>query len=86
MSQLLGAMAGLPALSATASLTMSWPPENEVRCTAFVRLTSDNPRNARAGLDHLSRALTRNGFGLTKLDGEQVPGLVATIPLGGGPA
>jgi type VII secretion protein EccE len=86
MAQLLGAMAGLPALSATASLTLSWPPEHEVRCAAYVRLTADSPRNARAGLDHLSRGLTRNGFGLTKLDGEQLPGLLATIPLGGAPA
>lgn len=86
MAQLLNAMAGLPALSATASLSLSWPPENEVRCSAFVRITSDGPRNARTGIDHLYRGLSRSGFGLTKLDGEQVPGLLATIPLGGGPA
>lgn len=83
LSRVLAAMAGLPVLSATASLSFTWSPENTVRCSSFVRVSADSPKAARTAFRQLSKASGRS-ISLVRLDGEQYPGVVATIPLGGG--
>jgi type VII secretion protein EccE len=84
LSKVLAAMAGLPVLSATASLTLTWTPENTVRCSSFVRVTAENAKTARRSFHELSRLAGRSKVGLVRLDGEQLPGVLATVPLGGG--
>ena len=82
-SRVLAAMAGLPILSGVASLSFTWSPDNTVRCSSFVRVSAENPKAARTAFRQLSKASGR-GISLARLDGEQFPGLLATIPLGGG--
>jgi ESX secretion system protein EccE len=84
LSNLLAGMSGLPVLSATASLSFTWAPDNAVRCSSFVRVCADNPKVARTAFRQLARSSGRSRVSLTRLDGEQFPGVLATIPLGGG--
>jgi type VII secretion protein EccE len=84
LSNLLAGMSGLPVLSATASLSFTWAPDNAVRCSSFVRVCADNPKVARTAFRQLARLSGRSRVSLTRLDGEQFPGVLATIPLGGG--
>jgi ESX secretion system protein EccE len=80
-SRLLAAMAALPVAS-TASLTFSWSAENLLRSSSFVRIGADNPKNARAAFRQLTRLSSRGRVTVNRLDGEHVPGVLATIPLG----
>jgi hypothetical protein len=77
-------MGGLPVLAGTASLSFTWSAEGAVRCSSFVRVTADDARGAEAAFRQLARASRQSGVTLVRLDGEQVPGVFATIPLGGG--
>ncbi len=84
LSSVLSAMAGLPVLSATASLSFTWSAQNTVRCSSFVRVTGDSPKAARAAFRQLTKSAGRSRLNVARLDGEQLPGVLATIPLGGG--
>lgn len=84
LSGVLAAMAGLPVLAGTASLTFTWSPENTVRCSSFVRVTAESSKTARTAFRQLSRLAGRSRVGVVRLDGEQLPGVLATVPLGGG--
>lgn len=84
LSSALPLLAGLPCLATTTALTLSWTPERELRCSAFVRVCDRTPSDARSAAKRLRGRLRRIGFDVVALDGEQLPGLVATVPLGGG--
>jgi type VII secretion protein EccE len=84
LSRVLAAMAGLPVLSATASLSFTWPSDQTVRCSSFVRVCAPDAKAARTAFRQLSRAAGQSKISVVRLDGEQVPGVLATIPLGGG--
>lgn len=81
--RLFAAMAALP-FAATAALTLSWTPENVIRTSTFVRIGAENPKHARAAFKQLSKYASRGKVSLARLDGEHVPGVLATIPLGVG--
>jgi len=83
LTDVLAAMASIPVLSATASLSFSWSPENAVRCSSFVRVCAPDAKMARTAFRRLSQEASRSGVQLVRLDGEQLPGVLATIPLGG---
>lgn len=82
-SRLFAAMAALP-VAATATLTLSWTPENMVRASTFVRIGAESPKQARAAFKQLTKLASKVRVGLVRLDGEHAPGVVATIPLGVG--
>ncbi|HEY6738614.1 MAG TPA: type VII secretion protein EccE [Actinopolymorphaceae bacterium] len=84
MSKLLAAMAGLPVRASTASLAVSWAPDETLHWSGYVRVAADNPKVARAAYRQLAKQAGRAKVGVSRLDGEQLPGVLATIPLGGG--
>ncbi|MFD2077870.1 type VII secretion protein EccE [Actinopolymorpha cephalotaxi] len=84
LSRVLAAMAGLPVQSAVASLALTWAPDRTVRTTTFVRVVADDAKLARTAFRQLTKAGARSRIGIVRLDGEQTPGLIATIPMGGG--
>nr|WP_238362084.1 type VII secretion protein EccE [Actinopolymorpha pittospori] len=84
MSRLLDAMAGLPVRSATASLGLTWTPEGTVRTTTYVRVSAEDPKAARTAFRQLTKQSRSARISVVRLDGEQLPGVLATIPLGGG--
>lgn len=84
MTSVWSAMAALPVDAATAALILVWSPSGELRCSAYVRVQTTDARAAQRALTQLGRNLGRARVRFARLDGEQLPGLVATIPLGGG--
>lgn len=84
MTSVWSAMAALPVHSSTAALILAWSPSGELRCSAYVRVCAGDGRSAQRALTQLGRSLGRARVRFARLDGEQLPGLLATIPLGGG--
>lgn len=83
LPQLVGQLTALPALATTFSLTVARGVRQEVTVTGHVRVTGrgdDELVVARRALEHAAR---QAGTGLARLDREQVPGVLATLPLGG---
>jgi type VII secretion protein EccE len=80
---LFAALTGVPTLATTLAVNATRGSGGSVAFSAYVRLAN----RSEAGLGEAAKALEQRaaalGIGLTRLDGEQVPGLVATIPLGG---
>ncbi|WP_436777685.1 type VII secretion protein EccE [Yinghuangia sp. YIM S09857] len=80
---LVGALTGTPGLATTFSLTAEQGGGGSVGLTGHLRVSarsSDELDRAAQRLEARARALR---VGLTRLDWEQQPGLVATLPLGG---
>ncbi|MFE9565372.1 type VII secretion protein EccE [Streptomyces sp. NPDC006487] len=76
-------LTSLPALATNFSLTMAPAARHEVTLTGHVRVTGRSDEElvtARRGLEQTARDIKA---GLVRLDREQVPGLLASLPLGG---
>lgn len=76
-------LTSLPALATNFSLTMAPAARHEVTLTGHVRVTGRSDEElvtARRGLEQTARGIKA---GLVRLDREQVPGLLASLPLGG---
>ncbi len=83
LPQLLGALTAVPALATTFSLTLARGERQEVALTGHLRVTGrsdDELVAARRALEHAAR---QAGAGLARLDRQQLPGMLATLPLGG---
>lgn len=83
LPQLVGQLTAVPALATTFSLTLAHGVRQEVTVTGHVRVTGrsdDELVAARRALEHAAR---QAGTGLARLDREQLPGVLATLPLGG---
>ncbi|MGW0846345.1 type VII secretion protein EccE [Streptomyces sp. NPDC002787] len=83
LPQLVGQLTAVPALATTFSLTVARGVRQEVTVTGHVRVTGrsdDELVAARRALEHAAR---QAGTGLARLDREQLPGVLATLPLGG---
>ncbi|MDX2934361.1 type VII secretion protein EccE [Streptomyces ipomoeae] len=83
LPQLVGALTAIPALATTFSLTLARGERQEVALTGHLRVTGrsdDELVAARRALEHAAR---QAGAGLARLDREQLPGVLATLPLGG---
>ncbi|MCU7824729.1 type VII secretion protein EccE [Kitasatospora sp. DSM 101779] len=80
---LVNLVTGTPALASTFSLTASRGTGGSVALSGHVRVTGRSESEvAQVGRLMESRAQSA-GVGLTRLDQEQAPGLLATLPLGG---
>ncbi|MFF3840883.1 type VII secretion protein EccE [Streptomyces sp. NPDC001930] len=83
MPQLVALLTSLPALATTFSLTLSGGDRQEVTVTGHVRITGRSDEELVAARHELERAARGVRTGLVRLDREQVPGMLATLPLGG---
>ncbi|WP_327255211.1 type VII secretion protein EccE [Streptomyces sp. NBC_01244] len=83
LPQFVALLTSLPALATNFSLTMAPAARHEVTLTGHVRVTGRSDEElvtARRGLEQTARGIKA---GLVRLDREQVPGLLASLPLGG---
>ncbi|GAA3993292.1 type VII secretion protein EccE [Streptomyces marokkonensis] len=83
MPQLVAQLTAVPALATTFSLTLAPSGHQDVTITGHVRVTgrsSTELADARRGLEHVARQART---GIVRLDREQLPGMLATLPLGG---
>ncbi|OKJ53700.1 type VII secretion protein EccE [Streptomyces sp. CB02261] len=83
MPQLVALLTSLPALATTFSLTLSGGDRQEVTVAGHVRITGRSDEELVAARHELERAARGVRTGLVRLDREQVPGILATLPLGG---
>ncbi|OMI86588.1 type VII secretion protein EccE [Streptomyces sp. M1013] len=83
LPQLVAQLTAVPALATTFSLTLAPSGQQDVAITGHVRVTgrsSTELADARRGLESVARQART---GLVRLDREQLPGMLATLPLGG---
>ncbi|MDT6987803.1 type VII secretion protein EccE [Streptomyces lusitanus] len=83
LHQFVARMTGVHALATTISLTLAPGDRREMSLTGHVRVTgrsADELTEARRALEAAARDA---GAALTRLDREQLPGVLATLPLGG---
>ncbi|WP_055570101.1 type VII secretion protein EccE, partial [Streptomyces atriruber] len=83
LPQLVAALTAVPALATTFSLTLRRDDRREVSLCGHMRVTGRGDAelvSARRALEHAARQAR---IGLVRLDREQLPGTLATLPLGG---
>lgn len=83
LAQLVAELTSVPALATTFSLTLAKGGRQDVALTGHLRITGRSNQeltDARRDLEHAAR---QAGTGLVRLDREQLPGVLATLPLGG---
>ncbi|MEV5875507.1 type VII secretion protein EccE [Streptomyces sp. NPDC052101] len=73
----------IPALATTFSLTLAQGERQEVSLSAHLRVTGRSDDELVAARRALEGAARQAGAGLARLDREQLPGMLATLPLGG---
>ncbi|HEX5495463.1 MAG TPA: type VII secretion protein EccE, partial [Mycobacteriales bacterium] len=84
MPELLAALVALPVLFTTLSLTLMPRDDDRVRFQAMARISCVSADSARQAGSTLHRAMSAIGFRAVRMDGEQAPAAVATMPFGGG--
>ncbi|MPY40503.1 type VII secretion protein EccE [Streptomyces phyllanthi] len=84
LPQLVALLTAIPALATTFSLTMArGDRQQEVSLTGHMRVTGRSDDELVAARRALQQAARQAGTGLARLDREQLPGMLATLPLGG---
>ncbi|MEU6883548.1 type VII secretion protein EccE [Streptomyces sp. NPDC046712] len=83
MPQLIALLTSLPALATTFSLTLSGGDRQEVTVAGHVRITGRSDEELVTARHELERAARGVKTGLVRLDREQVPAMLASLPLGG---
>ncbi|MFG2771150.1 type VII secretion protein EccE [Streptomyces sp. NPDC048350] len=83
MPQLIALLTSLPALATTFSLTLSGGDRQEVTVAGHVRITGRSDEELVTARRELERAARGVKTGLVRLDREQVPAMLASLPLGG---
>ncbi|MFI9343684.1 type VII secretion protein EccE [Streptomyces sp. NPDC052773] len=83
LPQLVAQLTAVPALATTLSLTLSRGGRQEVALTGHVRVTGRSSTELAASRRELERVARQARTGLARLDREQLPGVLATLPLGG---
>jgi type VII secretion protein EccE len=81
--RLVGALTSAPTLASTFSLTISRRRGKVLALSGHVRLTGRGENELGEATQHLERAASAFKVGLVRLDREQLPGVLATLPLGG---
>lgn len=81
--RLVGALTSAPTLASTFSLTISRQRGKVLALSGHVRLTGRGENELGEATQHLERAASAFKVGLVRLDREQLPGVLATLPLGG---
>jgi type VII secretion protein EccE len=83
LAQFVAHLTAVPALATTFSLTLAEGGRHDVTMTGHLRITGRSNQeltDARRDLEHAARQARA---GLVRLDREQLPGVLATLPLGG---
>ncbi|MET8410652.1 type VII secretion protein EccE [Streptomyces sp. NPDC005195] len=83
LPQLVALLTAVPALATTFSLTLRRGERQNVSLCGHLRVTGRGDDELVAARRALEDAARRAGTGLTRLDREQLPGVLATLPLGG---
>ncbi|MEU9253378.1 type VII secretion protein EccE [Streptomyces sp. NPDC048270] len=83
LPQFVALLTSLPALATTFSLTLAPAERQGVTLTGHVRVTGRSDEELVAARRELERTARGVKTGLVRLDREQVPGLLASLPLGG---
>ncbi|MFE2167182.1 type VII secretion protein EccE [Streptomyces sp. NPDC059447] len=83
LPQFVALLTSLPALATNFSLTMSSAERQGVTLSGHVRVTGRSDEELVAARRELERTARGVKAGLVRLDREQVPGLLASLPLGG---
>ncbi|MEE1756862.1 type VII secretion protein EccE [Streptomyces sp. SP18CS02] len=83
LPQLVALLTSIPALATTFSLTVSGGDRQEATVTGHVRITGRSDEELVTARHELERAARGVKTGLVRLDREQVPAMLATLPLGG---
>jgi hypothetical protein len=83
LPQLVGVLTRVPALATTFSLTLWRGERQETALCGHVRVTGRSDDELVAARRALQDAARQAGAQLARLDREQVPGMLATLPLGG---
>ncbi|MFJ3879645.1 type VII secretion protein EccE [Streptomyces sp. NPDC090077] len=83
LPQFAALLTSLPALATNFSLTMAPAGRHGVALTGYVRITGRSDEELAAARRELERTARGVRAGLVRLDREQVPGLLASLPLGG---
>lgn len=83
MPQLVALLTSMPALATTFSLTVGRGERQGVTVTGHVRITGRSDEELVAACHELERTARGVRTSLVRLDREQVPGMLATLPLGG---
>ncbi|WP_404955896.1 type VII secretion protein EccE [Streptomyces sp. 147326] len=83
LPQFVALLTSLPALATNFSLTMAPAERQGVTLTGHVRVTGRSDEELVAARRELERTARGVKAGLVRLDREQVPGLLASLPLGG---
>ncbi|MFC1414928.1 type VII secretion protein EccE [Streptacidiphilus sp. N1-12] len=81
--ELVNLLTGTPALGSTFSLTVRQASAGAVAVTGQVRVTARGESELSQVARQLETRARSAGVGLVRLDHEQVPGVLATLPLGG---
>lgn len=83
MPQLIALLTSIPALATTFSLTLGRGDRQGVTVSGHVRITGRSDEELATARHELERAARGVKTGLVRLDREQVPAMLATLPLGG---
>ncbi|MFF9606071.1 type VII secretion protein EccE [Streptomyces sp. NPDC014684] len=83
LAQLVARLTAVPALATTFSLTLARGTQQNVSITGHVRITGRSNQELTDARRDLERAAREARTGLARLDREQLPGVLATLPLGG---
>lgn len=81
---LVSALSDADVSAATVSVVVEIVEARRLRVSTFVRLTAPTAAGANAAMQTLMSRAPAIGLGVVPLIGEQLPGLLATVPLGGG--
>jgi len=83
LHQFVGLLTAVPALATTFSLTLGRGDLQDVSLTGHLRVTGRGDAELVVARRALEQAAREAGAGLARLDREQLPGMLATLPLGG---
>lgn len=83
LPQLVALLTSVPTLATTFSLTLRRGERQEISLCGHVRVTGRSEAELVSARRALEQAAGQAGTGLVRLDREQLPGMLATLPLGG---
>ncbi|MEU3249597.1 type VII secretion protein EccE [Streptomyces sp. NPDC006997] len=83
LPQFVALVTAIPALATTISLTLARADRQEMSLTGHLRVTGRSAEELTAARRALEGAARHAGAALARLDREQLPGVLATLPLGG---
>ncbi|MEU2249416.1 type VII secretion protein EccE [Streptomyces sp. NPDC019224] len=82
MPRLVALLTSVPALATTFSLTLARGDRQEVAASGHLRISARSGEELRAARSELERVARGVRVSLVRLDREQLPGVLATLPLG----